>query len=537
VSVNRTSNPIFEEEQEIVAQNRRRLEVRQQDGELASAYARLLADYERLLRTLKKIAAISDVQGKMLKQRENDLRSLLDHAGQGFLTVGRELAVGKLYSRECGRLFGGRIGGASIASLLWKDALPEEAGRGEALLRRMLDAADAGAAESAAAELPGLFRLDGKDIGAVYKRIPAEDADGEPLVLIILTDLTEQLATREKASYLSTHDPLTSLYNRGYVEPILEAPPSAADLPYSLIVIDMNGLKLANDVFGHRAGDRLLMRAAALLQAHAGEASVSARWGGDEFVILLPRTDEPACAALAARLKAACEEADADPVKLSMAIGCATLRSAEDGLYPVFAAAEKAMYKTKLLENRQVRVELMQGVTDALLHMGYEDPDRLKALLELTCRFAAAQGISSESRDMKLLRSLVLLHDAGNLALPAHILQKPGPLDAEEWEIVKSHSEIGYRMAQSIGEWALAEAILGMHEHWDGSGYPYGLSGEQIPFLSRLFAIVDAYDTMTHDRVYKPRLDADEAIRIIMSEAGRQFDPGLAEAFVCWMIA
>ena len=178
---------------------------------------------------------------------------------------------------------------------------------------------------------------------------------------------------------------------------------------------------------------------------------------------------------------------------------------------------------------------MMDSVTTALIARGVEGSGHQQRLHEQTALFARRIGLRQDSPDMSLLESLIRMHDIGYLALPSDLLLKSDSLTEEEWELVKSHSEIGYRMASSIGEWALAEAIRGMHESWDGSGYPYGLSQEQIPYVSRLLAIIDAYDVMTHDQVYKQAVSSEEAIGEIEAQAGRQFDPDLAAAWVMFV--
>ncbi len=139
---------------------------------------------------------------------------------------------------------------------------------------------------------------------------------------------------------------------------------------------------------------------------------------------------------------------------------------------------------------------------------------------------------------MDELALYALLHDIGKVGVDDRILNKPGRLDEEEWEQMKKHSEIGYRIAASAMELShVADYILSHHERWDGKGYPRGLAGEQIPLLSRLLAIVDAYDAMTEDRVYRRALSNEEALREIVRRAGTQFDPQLAARFVRMMRA
>ncbi|HZG84346.1 diguanylate cyclase domain-containing protein [Paenibacillus sp.] len=516
---------------------RSRIDPRRPDltgDELAARYEELLAEYEKLYKLTKKISAISDAQGVMLKRRENDIKSLLDHAKQGFLTFGKSLRVNRQFSQECIRIFGRSPAGVDVTELLLGDRDNERKALRKRLAAAFAPRAAAAKLEKTIASLPANADIGDKSVVLEFQPIKDETTN-ERLLLLVVTDVSERKASEERIRYLSSRDTLTSLYNRSVLEPMMEQPLAPEQLPASLMVVDLNGLKLANDVFGHRAGDRLLVRSAELLRATFGGDAVIGRWGGDEFVALLPRTSAAACAELASRLKAACDAAEAEPVRLSMAIGGATLERAGESWSGAFAVAEKQMYKNKLLESKRVRIDMMRSVTDALLAKRVQRKDHLDRLHDLVVRFAAELGFVHGSPDMDLLQSLVRLHDVGYLALPADVLLKEGPLNEEEWEIVKSHSEIGYRMASSIGEWALAEAILGLHERWDGGGYPYGLAEEQIPYFSRLVAIADAFDVMTSEQAYKGKRSTEEALNEILAEAGRQFDPRLAAAWAAWI--
>lgn len=529
----RTSK-LFQYELSVIERGRMMLKSaeRQELEDLLHEYKALLADYEKLCKISRKIAAISDTQGLVLKQRENDIKNLLDHANQGFLTVGPDLLVKQPFSRECARIFNRKIINADISELLWGQS-PADRERINRQLRSLFEVSP-DEATRLLGELPALFYIGDKRIAAEYKTIVADNEIKERLILFILTDVTEHLESQEKVQYLSYHDSLTSLFNRYYMEKLMEGGALSDQLPFSMLVIDMNGLKLTNDVFGHRVGDHLLIQAAEMLCRVFDKSAIIGRWAGDEFIVFLPRTDEVACAKWITRLKEACSAELADPVSLSMAAGSTTITEGTVSFHSLFRAAEKQMYKQKLLERKQVRIELIRNVSTALVAKGLEAEGQLNSMLEQAAVFAERLGIAPGSNEMGLLRDLVLLHDAGNLALPVSILNKPEPLSSEEWEIVKGHSEIGCQMAQSIGQWELAEAILGIHERWDGSGYPYGLSGEQIPYLSRLFAIIDAFDVMTHNQVYKQAVSPEEALLQLKDAAAKQFDPILVEGFLAW---
>ncbi|WP_168120437.1 HD domain-containing phosphohydrolase [Paenibacillus sp. HB172176] len=526
-------------EHELNVLSRSRLELRRpaaSSDSIRAEYERLMDEYEKLMKWSKKIAAISDVQATMLRRRERDIKNLLDHANQGFLTFGPRLSVNPQFSKECERIFGRSVFGLSIVDLLFPSKEEDQSVFCELLRQAMRTDTSMEEARLLLTEMPENALIGEKYVTLEYRPI-VDDMSQERLVLLIITDISEQAASQERIRDLSYRDQLTSLNNRQYMEPILDQPPSSESLPVSMMVIDLNGLKLANDMFGHREGDRLLARGAELLRAVFGDdqAATLARWGGDEFVVLLPRTDLEDCNLAVTRLKSECERSAIDPVKVSMAIGAATLTHGDEPLMSAFAAAEKQMYKNKLLDNRKVRVDMMNNVTTALIARGVEASGHQQRLHDQTSRFASRIGLRKDSPDMQLLESLIRMHDIGYLALPSDLLLKSESLTEEEWELVKSHSEIGYRMASSIGEWALAEAIRGMHESWDGSGYPYGLSAEQIPYASRLLAIIDAYDVMTHDQSYKRAVSPEIALGEIEAQAGRQFDPELAEAWMAFV--
>jgi HD-GYP domain-containing protein (c-di-GMP phosphodiesterase class II) len=188
------------------------------------------------------------------------------------------------------------------------------------------------------------------------------------------------------------------------------------------------------------------------------------------------------------------------------------------------------MYKNKLTESEDARSSIISSLVRNLMERNYEPEDHIKRLRQFTLQIGDAVRLTnSELNDLHLLASL---HDIGKLAIPDVIIKRRGSLSKREWETVKKHSEIGYRIARSSRRTAsIAEAILTHHEWWDGAGYPLGLKGNEIPFISRIFTIIDAYDVMTHDRVYSKTLNHEEALKELRRCAGTQFDPKLVELF------
>lgn len=524
---------VFTEEREAILAARKELEAdRHRDNGLRAGYEALADRYEKLLRETGKIWHISDAQGLALMRMETELKSMLDNAGQGFLTIDAGLKVQKQSSAECKRILGRKLSGQPIGELLWPDD-PAARAEAERLLALML--AEGEEPKAYAKRLPPTVERNGMQVRVEYKKIEKSAGAKEARIMIILTDMTEQRQSRERLEYLSTHDTLTGLYNRGYIERRMTDRRESLTLPLSLVMADMNGLKLVNDVFGHLRGDELLIRSAALLGDVFGPEAVCARWGGDEFLILLPGTDAAACAAKVRKLNEACEATTPDPIKISMAVGTVTAKSGGQDYAQLFQQAEKEMYKKKLIESRSVRRKLVEDISETMYASGIEDPAHIERLTAMATELAERLGIARNSAQMNLLQSLVKLHDVGKMAIPREVFRHDKGMTPQQWDIMRTHSEIGYRLAFSLGEPALAEAILAMHERWDGKGYPYGLQQEQIPEMSRLLALVDAYDIMTHSQPHRKALSKEEAIKEIIENSGTQFDPLVVEVFVSWI--
>ena len=189
------------------------------------------------------------------------------------------------------------------------------------------------------------------------------------------------------------------------------------------------------------------------------------------------------------------------------------------------------MYRKKLVESEVARNSFVSSLAKKLVDRNYESEDHIHRLRQLAMQMGYIIKLSdSEMEELSLLSSL---HDIGNLTIPFGILMKPYSLSREEWETVKKHPEMGYRITQSSNRTAsVAEAVLTHHERWDGNGYPVGLGGNEIPFISRIFSIIDAYDVMTHERPYREAVTHDKALDELKSCAGTQFDPKLVEIFI-----
>ena len=330
--------------------------------------------------------------------------------------------------------------------------------------------------------------------------------------------------------YKTYHDELTGLYNRVYFSEILEEIQSKP-LPLSIIVADLNCLKITNDTFGHEAGDKLIINMAKLIQSNIEEGHIACRIGGDEMIVIMPETDARKSLDILAKIKQATISSKEEPIRPLVALGAATKINEDESFSRLFKRAEEKMYENKMDESEYTYDKVIGSFKKAILENEYESLehyDRLKALcLEL------GYAMNLDKEDLDALALLSDLHDIGKAGLDKEILLKDGPLTHDEWEKIKRHPELGFKIVSSSVKFShVGKGILAHHEHWDGKGYPQGLKGEEIPLIARIFAVVEAYDVMTHKRPYKKTFTKNEAILELKNCSGTQFDSRVAEVFI-----
>lgn len=353
----------------------------------------------------------------------------------------------------------------------------------------------------------------------------------ERVWMSIIRDISERKQAAKIQRRLNFTDSLTGLPNRRYLEENLKAFDNTDYLPISVVVGDMNGLKLINDAFGPKTGDQLLKEMAQLLLNSCNPEDLVIRWGGDEFLLFLPNTKAKAAEGLCNKIKQQCQRTGSAPIQPSIALGYAVKDSASQNISEVFKIAEDRMYRNKLLENDSSRKAIVSSLQNTLFERSYETEQHAERLKKLSSKIGLKLGLAANQMDDLAL--LATLHDIGKLAIPEEILAKPGPLSPNEWSIMKKHPSIGHRIIHTIPDLAhIAEAILAHHERWDGSGYPNGLKETEIPLIARILSIVDSYDAMTNKRVYKKAISHEQALAEISSCAGSQFDPEIAELFI-----
>jgi diguanylate cyclase (GGDEF)-like protein/PAS domain S-box-containing protein len=377
-----------------------------------------------------------------------------------------------------------------------------------------------------------VFRKEGSKIWISANVLAIRDASGAVVFYEgTMVDITERKRADDQIRYLSFHDKLTGLYNRAYFEEELKRLDTNRELPISVIMGDLNGLKLVNDAFGHQEGDKLLTQIAKILKESCRKEDVIARWGGDEFAIFLPRTGYRVAMEIIERIKLACRPGSQDLMQVSIALGAVTKEDPLQDIREILKEAEKRMYRNKLIESKCILDSIISSLQRTLFEKSYESEEHTYRLRRLALQIGRTVGLPGGQLDD--LELLATLHDIGKIGVPEGVITKPGILSPEEWELIRKHPEIGYRIARSSLELApIAEAILAHHEWWDGGGYPRGLKGEEIPLISRIIAMVDAYDVMTHAQPYKEAMSQKEALQELQKKAGSQFDPKLTAMFI-----
>jgi diguanylate cyclase (GGDEF)-like protein/PAS domain S-box-containing protein len=374
------------------------------------------------------------------------------------------------------------------------------------------------------------WRADGSSLEVEYRSYP-QSKEGEIVgAVITFMDNTERKRNQEHIRYLSYHDSLTGLYNRMFFEQEQKRMDLSKNLPISIIMGDINGLKLTNDVFGHSAGDRLLKKTAEILKRSCREGDVLARVGGDEFAILLPNTGASEAQKIIQRIKGELGKEQMAAIKCSMALGYDTKISREQDIERTMANAEDKMYEDKTLNREQINSELIDSIIRTLHQRSPREKRHSAAVSKICEDIARAMGLSETQ--IRNLSEAGFLHDIGKIVLAPDLLNKNTPLSYEERKEMEQHPVVGYRILNLFDNTMnFAEAVLRHHEKWDGSGYPKGLKGEEIPRMARIIALAECFDAMTHD-TFTPALSKEEARLEIIKQSGIKFDPEVVQVFL-----
>jgi len=357
-------------------------------------------------------------------------------------------------------------------------------------------------------------------------------AAGGGEVVAIVRDITERKNTEAQLKYLSLHDRLTGLYNRAYFEDELKRLELSREYPISIISVDLDSLKLINDTLGHAAGDHLIKACSKVMKASLRKSDILARIGGDEFAVLLPKTNLSTGMEVVQRIHLQIDLYNRanSHLPLSISIGLASEEQKESSLEETYKEADERMYREKLQKGSAVKAYLVDALVSSLGEKDCLDIGHARKIEAWSMLVGKKIGLNKQQ--VARLKLMAKVHDLGKVAVPDEILFKKGRLREEEWKVVRQHPEKGYRIALVSNELStVAELILKHHEHYDGKGYPLGLSGEEIPLECRILSIVEAFEVMTSGRVYREALTEKEALAELRRCAGIQFDPALVDVF------
>ena len=351
------------------------------------------------------------------------------------------------------------------------------------------------------------------------------------VVKMLQQEALENKRSRDRLYYLSYHDSLTGLYNRGYFEDYMVNFDREKYPLCGFIICDMDNLKLVNDTLGHQEGDEIIIQCAKAINESIISEGIVARIGGDEFAVLIQCVNREEFDSNYYNIKTSIDKYNESMPKIpiSMSIGTAC---GDRSFLPIdlFKEADDNMYRNKLKQSYETKKVMVNSIKRALISRDYVDGghvDRIKFICE-----EMGRQMNLSRQQIKNLRLLSKYHDIGKVGVPESILYKPDKLSYNELVEVRRHCEIGYRISKTTPKLqVISELILKHHERWDGNGYPLGLKREEIPIECRIMAVADAYDVMTSGRPYKVAKSHEEALKEILDESGKQFDPSVVDVF------
>lgn len=368
----------------------------------------------------------------------------------------------------------------------------------------------------------------------------------------------------EKVYYEARTDELTSLLNRKYFYQVIQREyEKYQDQSLSLIILNIDDFKLYNQLYGNKEGDIALQEIAHIIQASVGTNGYVARYSGKEFAVILPQYDLLAAKNLAFSIRDQImnrnkRSSDHSFKVLTVSGGVCSFPYAASNVKQLIDNADMAVYHVKRngknnikvysmgeqITNNEVLVNLekkesayseyaatIYALTAAIDTKDHYTFNHSKNVAEYASKLAYAAGLNEEC--IEIVREAALLHDIGKIGVPEHILNKPGKLTTEEYEIMKGHVENSIGIIRHLPSLDyLIPAVIGHHEHYNGKGYPRKLTGEEIPISARILCIADSFEAMTSIRPYKEAYSLERALNILIEESGKQFDRNLVYLFI-----
>jgi diguanylate cyclase (GGDEF)-like protein/putative nucleotidyltransferase with HDIG domain len=402
--------------------------------------------------------------------------------------------------------------------------------------------------------LVGILALGKKKSGSIYSH---EDFELAMNMANQAGSIINNAQLYSQAVVMANTDGLTKLYNHRQFHERLDqeiARGSRFGTTFSLIILDVDLFKAYNDIHGHLAGDEVLRRIALSIKSSIRSLDTAFRYGGEEFTVILPEAQLSDAYKVAERIrKAIASKTSSRATPITVSLGIASWPVDGVTKAEIISHADAALYRAKntgrnrtCLSSEVTKNDLpppgteeevqsralsiiyaLAATVDAKDHYTY---GHSKKVSDYAVALADALGLPKDVIDT--IRAAGLLHDVGKIAIPDSILNKKGPLNEDEWELVKAHPKLGIEILRHVIDLVnCIPVILHHHERYDGGGYPNGLKGENIPLESRILAIADSFDAITSIRPYRKQLPIQEALKELKRCAGTQFDPKLVDVF------
>lgn len=379
-------------------------------------------------------------------------------------------------------------------------------------------------------------KKDGTSFSAQIIKAPVVDNNDEVEGIAgVFVDITAKKKFEDNLKRLSYTDVLTNVYNRTYFEKEAEELLKKNKFPIGVIMGDANGLKIVNDTLGHAEGDKLLVLITNVIKEVCGNKEKIFRIGGDEFAILIPNTTDYECELIIKKIFKRCKEYKHDLIDLSIALGASITYDSSKSIYDTLKEAEDKVYKQKIVQGKSINSSIISSLQATLQEKSLETKEHTSRVVKYSKIIGEKLSLPLSVMDELIL--VAKLHDIGKIGVDDSILLKKNNLTDEEFEIIKSHTEKGYRIIKAANHLeSVAKGVLTHHERWDGTGYPMGMKGEEIPLIARIVNVADAYDIMTSNNIYRQQLTKNEAIEELKENSGKQFDPDIVKLFINYII-
>jgi diguanylate cyclase (GGDEF)-like protein len=352
-------------------------------------------------------------------------------------------------------------------------------------------------------------------------------------ILAIIRDVTEKALSAQELYQFSIMDKLTEVYNRNYFEQIASQWHDLEKQQIGIFMVDIDGLKLVNDTLGHEVGDKYLCTIAQTLKLVFPQPGMVFRAGGDEFAVIVSGWNDDRMLDAKESLIDEVRELNKEgyPIPFSISIGFSIANSTCNSISEMIKCADDYMYRQKLFHRQSQRSKTIETLSAMLAERDFITDGHSRRMAYYIKKMA--KKVNFPDSQLPGIELFADFHDIGKIGVSDTILFKPDKLTVQEFADMKRHAEIGFRIAEASPDLAsISEWIYKHHENWDGSGYPFGDKGTEIPLACRILSIVDAYDAMTNDRPYRKAMDQQIAINELKRCAGTQFDPTLVEIFI-----